>query len=76
LKKASEGLQSAHFTSVDLVKAYIARIHEVSEFNAVLQINPDAVTDVKNLDEERLRTGSRGYVNFFFFCRPFFLLSR
>jgi amidase len=53
LEKASEGLQSGLFTSVDLVKAYIARIDEVSEFNAVLQGNPDALAAARRLDEER-----------------------
>lgn len=56
-----EGLISGTFTSVDLVKAYIARIAEASEFNAILQVNPDAVVVAQQLDEERTRTGSRGY---------------
>ena len=30
----------------------------------MLQINPDAVAHAKKLDEERLQTGSRGYVFF------------
>lgn len=63
LEKASEGLRLESFISADLVKAYIARIDEVSEFNAVLQINPDALEVARRLDEERTRTGSRGYVS-------------
>jgi hypothetical protein len=62
IEKASEGLNSGHFTSVDLVKAYLARIEEASEFNAVLQVNPDAITAAQHLDDERVRLGSRGYV--------------
>ncbi|PVH68788.1 amidase signature enzyme [Cadophora sp. DSE1049] len=58
--QVSDGLSSGHFTSVDLVKAYIARIEETREFNAVIQVNPDAVSIAKSLDGERVRSGSRG----------------
>jgi amidase len=60
IERACEGLNAGHFTSVDLVKAYIARIEETSNFKAVLQVNPDALTTAKNLDDERLLLGSRG----------------
>ena len=62
IEKASEGLKSGRFTSLDLVKAYLARIEEASEFNAILQVNPDALTAAKHLDDERVRSGSKGYV--------------
>ena len=65
LEKASEGLQSGNFTFLDLVRAYLARIDEVSEFNAVLQVNPDALEVARRLDEERTQTGSRGYASIF-----------
>lgn len=62
IEKASEGLESGLFTSADLVKAYLARIEEASEFNAVLQVNPDALNAARSLDDERTRSGSRGFV--------------
>lgn len=47
------GLDHETFTAVDLVNAHIARIHEVnSVFNAVIEINPDAVDIAKELDKE------------------------
>jgi len=58
IESVSEGLASV--TSVDLVKAYLTRIAETREFNAVLQLNPNAATIVKSLDEESARFGSRG----------------
>jgi hypothetical protein len=62
IEKASEGLKSGRFKSVDLVKAYLARIEEASEFNAILQVNPEALTVAKHLDDERVYSGSRGFV--------------
>jgi amidase len=54
-------LDSKSFTSVDLVEAYIARIKEVNdEFHAVIEINPDAISIARQLDEERSKNGSRG----------------
>ena len=61
-EQVSEGLSLGHFTSVDLVKAYLARIEEASYFNAVLQVNSDALVIAEALDDERARSGSRGYV--------------
>ena len=47
---------------MDLVKTYIARIEEVNEeFSAVLEINSDAVSIAKELDDERNRSGRRGW---------------
>jgi amidase len=62
IEKASEGLKSGRFKSVDLVKAYLARIEEAAEFNAILQVNPEALTVAKHLDDERVYSGSRGFV--------------
>ncbi|RDW67052.1 hypothetical protein BP5796_09801 [Coleophoma crateriformis] len=54
-------LDAKSFTSVDLVAAYIARISEVNdEFHAVIEINPDAKSIARQLDEERSRNISRG----------------
>ncbi|KAH6649416.1 glutamyl-tRNA amidotransferase subunit A [Chaetomium tenue] len=60
IKETADGLQSGRFTTVDLAKAYLARIDEASAFKAVLQINPDALSVAQRLDEERTRSGSRG----------------
>ncbi|KAI9684532.1 MAG: hypothetical protein M1822_005620 [Bathelium mastoideum] len=60
IDSASEGLQLGRFTSVDLTKAYLERIVEASEFNAVLQINPDALKIAQQLDDERAYSNSRG----------------
>ncbi|KAK7409129.1 hypothetical protein QQX98_008679 [Neonectria punicea] len=49
-----------HGLAADLVKAYLARIEEASEFKAVLQVNPEAVAAARELDEERVRSASRG----------------
>ncbi|KAK0117394.1 hypothetical protein ONS96_013224 [Cadophora gregata f. sp. sojae] len=59
LENASKGLQSGRLTSVDLVEAYLARIEEASEFNAILQVNPEAVSVAQHLDEERSRSGPK-----------------
>ncbi|KAL4800914.1 amidase signature domain-containing protein [Aspergillus venezuelensis] len=49
-----DGLRLGCFTSVDLVQAYIARIHEVnSKLNPVLEINPDALNIAEQLDQAR-----------------------
>ena len=48
------GLDSGSFTSVDLVKAYIARIDEVnSRLHAVNEGNPDAIAIAAEKDRER-----------------------
>lgn len=54
-------LNAKSFTSVDLVEAYIARINEVNdEFHAVIEINSDAISIARQLDEERGKNISRG----------------
>lgn len=58
------GLDAGHFTSVDLVKAYFARIDEVNikgaGLRAVLETNPTALFEAQALDEERKFFGKRG----------------
>ena len=57
------GLDDNHFTSVHLVKAYIARINEVqADFRAVLELNKDALHIANELDEERKHGKKRGYL--------------
>lgn len=59
IEEAAEGLQSGRFTTLDLTKAFLARIEEASDFNAVLQVKPDALPVARELDRERLRSGPR-----------------
>jgi hypothetical protein len=51
-----------------LVKAYLARIEEASEFRAVLQVNPEALLAASKADEDRLRLGSKGFVTSIYLC--------
>ncbi|EGP87078.1 uncharacterized protein MYCGRDRAFT_41422 [Zymoseptoria tritici IPO323] len=54
LDELAAGLESGSWTSVDLVKAYIARIQEVNgALHAVTQINPDALDIAAQTDELR-----------------------
>ncbi|RDA84373.1 hypothetical protein CP532_2603 [Ophiocordyceps camponoti-leonardi (nom. inval.)] len=59
LDDLQKGLDAGHFTSVDLVRAYVARIEEVNDqLRAVLEINPEAEAIARELDLER-RNGQR-----------------
>lgn len=61
IDEISRGLDENKFTSVDLVRAYIARIKEVNDdVHAVLEVNPDAITIARQLDKERKQYGRRG----------------
>ncbi|KAJ7080950.1 amidase signature enzyme [Mycena belliarum] len=57
------GLDAGHFTSVDLIKAYFARIEEVNikgpGLRAVIETNPSALKEAALLDIERRLTGKR-----------------
>ncbi|KAG6025179.1 hypothetical protein E4U41_001593 [Claviceps citrina] len=54
LEELRHGLDSDLFTSVDLTKAYIARIREVSDdLRPVNEINPDALSIAAEMDSER-----------------------
>ncbi|RDW78834.1 putative amidase [Aspergillus mulundensis] len=55
------GLRLGCFTSADLVRAYIARIHEInSKLNPVLEVNPEAMEIAEQLDLERQQGTTRG----------------
>lgn len=55
------GLAAGTFTSVDLVKAYVARIDEVNPvLHAVIETNPDALAIAASLDAERADGSTRG----------------
>ncbi|KAH9942367.1 amidase signature enzyme [Epithele typhae] len=64
ISELQDGLEKGHFTSVDLVKAYFARIEEVNlqgpALRAVLEMNPSAIADAEALDQERKLLGARG----------------
>ncbi|CCO30278.1 hypothetical protein BN14_04305 [Rhizoctonia solani AG-1 IB] len=57
------GLDSCQFSSVDLVKAYLARIEEVNlkgpNLRAVIETNPKAVQQAASLDAERRKGKKR-----------------
>ncbi|KAG9094221.1 hypothetical protein FRC06_011029 [Ceratobasidium sp. 370] len=57
------GLEKKQFTSVDLVKAYLARIDEVNvkgpKLRAVIETNPSALEQAAALDDERKKSGKR-----------------
>ncbi|KAK5697636.1 hypothetical protein LTR17_023951 [Elasticomyces elasticus] len=49
------GFSTQQFTSVDLVRAYIARTAEVQQaLHPIIEINPDALSIAQALDDERL----------------------
>ncbi|KAK7682779.1 hypothetical protein QCA50_014162 [Cerrena zonata] len=64
IAELQSGLASGLFTSVDLVKAYLARIEEVNlqgpTLRAVIETNPSALSQAEALDRERTLTGPRG----------------
>ncbi|PPQ74261.1 hypothetical protein CVT26_004453 [Gymnopilus dilepis] len=57
------GLDAGHFTSIDLVKTYFARIEGVNlkgpALRAVSEVNPSALSTAASLDDERKKTGKR-----------------
>ncbi len=64
LAQLTYGLESGCFTSVDLVKAYLARIDEVNDkLHAVIVTNPDALSIAAQLDAERANGHRRGQLH-------------
>jgi amidase len=59
-----EGLTLSHFTSAQLVDAYLSRIARIDNagprLNAVIELNPDASAIAAALDRERKQKGPRG----------------
>jgi Asp-tRNA(Asn)/Glu-tRNA(Gln) amidotransferase A subunit family amidase len=59
-----QALQEGRTTSVALVQAYLARIwaydRDGPQLNAVLRLNPNALTEAAVLDRERSTRGARG----------------
>jgi len=64
IAELQQGLESHQFTSVDLVTAYFARIDEVNlqgpTLRAVIEMNPSAIAQARELDVERRLFGPRG----------------
>ncbi|KAA1474562.1 amidase signature enzyme [Dentipellis sp. KUC8613] len=64
LAELQDGLTKGQFTSVDLVKAYLARIDEVNikgpALHAVIETSPVVLAQAAALDEERKAKGVRG----------------
>ncbi|KAJ3967751.1 amidase signature domain-containing protein [Lentinula raphanica] len=61
------GLDAGQFTSVDLIKAYFARIEEVNiqgpGLRAVIEMNPSALEQAAALDAERAVSGKRSLLH-------------
>ncbi|KZO94262.1 amidase signature enzyme [Calocera viscosa TUFC12733] len=54
-----KGIDAGHWTSVDLIKAYTARVAEANPaINAVIALNPDALALAKACDAERVKSPS------------------
>jgi amidase len=58
------GMKSGKYTARSLVEMYSARIDEIDKhgpaINSILELNPDALSIAKSLDEERKAKGPRG----------------
>ncbi|KAF8528712.1 amidase signature domain-containing protein [Gautieria morchelliformis] len=63
ISELQDGLEMGQFTSVDLVKAYFARIlevnHQGASLHAVIETNPQALEQAAALDLERKAKGTR-----------------
>lgn len=60
------GLDARQFSAEDLTKANLARTEEViGVFHAALEVNQEAVSIAKALDEEMKVTRRRGFVYLF-----------
>ncbi|KZS98728.1 amidase signature enzyme [Sistotremastrum niveocremeum HHB9708] len=64
IEELNRGLSQGHFTSVDLVKAYLARIDEVNdELHAVIETNSHALALAAELDSARAAGQSKGILH-------------
>ncbi|KAH7334021.1 amidase signature enzyme [Rhizoctonia solani] len=63
ISELQSGLENGYFTSVDLVRAYLARMDQVNhagpKLNAVIEKNVHALEQARALDEERGLAGKR-----------------
>jgi len=64
ITELQDGMKSGKFTSRSLVETYMGRIDEIDKrgpaINAIIELNPDALSIAEGLDQERKANGSRG----------------
>ncbi len=64
ISQLQEAMNSGHFSSHSITEKYLARIDAVDKrgpaLNAVIEVNPDALTIAKGLDKERKQKRVRG----------------
>ena len=62
IAELQDGMKSGKFTAKSLVEKYTARIEDIDKrtANAIIQLNPDAVSIAEDLDRERKAKGPRG----------------
>ncbi len=64
ITELQDGMKSGKFTSRSLVETYMGRIDEIDKrgpaINAIIELNPDALSIAEGLDQEREAKGSRG----------------
>jgi len=64
ITELQEAMTSGRATSVQITEAYLARIHAYDQagprLNAMIRLNPSALTDAEALDRERAQRGPRG----------------
>src|SRR5271166_3782513 len=64
IAELQEGMKSGKFTARSLVEKYTARIDDVDKrgpaVNAIIELNPDALSIAEALDQERKAKGPRG----------------
>lgn len=64
ISNLGEKLTSGKYTSVELVNLYLKRIESIdtngAQLNAIIEINPEAVSIAKQMDDERKNGKIRG----------------
>ncbi len=64
IAELQDGMKSGKFTARSLVQKYTARIDEIDKrgpaVNAIIELNPDAMSIADALDQERRAKGARG----------------
>ena len=64
IPELQDGMKSGRFTARSLTEKYLARIDEIDKrgpaVNAIIELNPDALSIAATLDDERKAKGPRG----------------
>jgi amidase len=64
IPELQDGMKSGRFTARSLAEKYLARIDEIDKrgpaVNAIIELNPDALSIADSLDQERQGKGARG----------------